>query len=115
MQIHAAHVFTPGEYRKIFLANYLCIGFVPGGNVTRCAAHCNNLEAEKQSRETKVNFSDSVLNKHVKFSFEIDSACKVLGGGSSSNQGEVRLWLLEGHLSHSGKMRNMEVEHHIAF
>ena len=21
-----------GEYRKIFLANYLCIGFVPGGN-----------------------------------------------------------------------------------
>ena len=22
----------PGEYRKIFLANYLCIGFVPGGN-----------------------------------------------------------------------------------
>ena len=21
----------PGEYRKIFLANYLCIGFVPGG------------------------------------------------------------------------------------
>ena len=23
----------PGEYRKIFLANYLCIGFVPGGNL----------------------------------------------------------------------------------
>ena len=23
----------PGEYRKIFLANYLCIGFVPGGIV----------------------------------------------------------------------------------
>ena len=22
-----------GEYRKVFLANYLCIGFVPGGNV----------------------------------------------------------------------------------
>ena len=22
----------PREYRKIFLANYLCIGFVPGGN-----------------------------------------------------------------------------------
>ena len=21
----------PREYRKIFLANYLCIGFVPGG------------------------------------------------------------------------------------
>ena len=21
----------PGEYRKIFLVNYLCIGFVPGG------------------------------------------------------------------------------------
>ena len=21
----------PGEYRKILLANYLCIGFVPGG------------------------------------------------------------------------------------
>ena len=23
----------PGEYRKICLANYLCIGFVPGGTV----------------------------------------------------------------------------------
>ena len=22
----------PREYRKIFLGNYLCIGFVPGGN-----------------------------------------------------------------------------------
>ena len=27
------HMYShPGEYRKIFLANYLCIGFVPGGN-----------------------------------------------------------------------------------
>ena len=26
------HMYShPGEYRKIFLANYLCIGFVPGG------------------------------------------------------------------------------------
>ena len=25
----------PGEYRKIFLANYLCIGFVPGGTLSR--------------------------------------------------------------------------------
>ena len=23
----------PGEYRKILLANYLCIGFVPGGTI----------------------------------------------------------------------------------
>ena len=27
------HMYShPGEYRKIFPANYLCIGFVPGGN-----------------------------------------------------------------------------------
>ena len=26
------HMYShPGEYRKIFLANYLCIGFVPRG------------------------------------------------------------------------------------
>ena len=25
----------PGEYRKTFLANYLCIGFAPGGTVRR--------------------------------------------------------------------------------
>ena len=26
------HMYShPGEYRKVFLANYLCIGFVPGG------------------------------------------------------------------------------------
>ena len=31
VRIHAAH---PREYRKIFLANYLCIGFVPGGIVS---------------------------------------------------------------------------------
>ena len=34
VRIHAAPVFALREYRKIFLANYLCIGFVPGGN--RC-------------------------------------------------------------------------------
>ena len=27
----------PCEYRKIFLANYLCIGFVPGGNQMRAS------------------------------------------------------------------------------
>ena len=27
----------PGEYRKILLANYLCIGFVPGGIFCSCA------------------------------------------------------------------------------
>ena len=33
-QIHAAHVFAPSrEYRKLFLSNYLCIGFVPGDSV----------------------------------------------------------------------------------
>ena len=34
-QMHAAHVFAPhpGEYRKMLLANYLCIGFVPGDSV----------------------------------------------------------------------------------
>ena len=30
------HMYShPGEYRKIFLANYLCIGFVPGGMLIR--------------------------------------------------------------------------------
>ena len=30
-----------GEYRKIFLANYLCIGFVPGGKqaCSNCGSH----------------------------------------------------------------------------
>ena len=27
----------PGEYRKILLANYLCIGFVPGDSVCSIA------------------------------------------------------------------------------
>ena len=31
-RIHAAHMYSQlREYRKIFLANHLCIGFVPGG------------------------------------------------------------------------------------
>ena len=29
------HMYShPGEYRKLFLVNYLCIGFVPGGSPT---------------------------------------------------------------------------------
>ena len=35
LRIHAAHVFAPGWIQEIFLANYLCIGFVPGGIVHR--------------------------------------------------------------------------------
>ena len=31
VRIHAAHVFAPARTQKIFLGNYLCIGFVPGG------------------------------------------------------------------------------------
>ena len=39
------HMYShPGEYRKIFLANYLCIGFVPGGNFPKSTY-------EEQSRE----------------------------------------------------------------
>ena len=30
----------PREYRKIFLANYLCIGFVPGGNFVSEGKQC---------------------------------------------------------------------------
>ena len=31
------HMYShPGEYRKVFLANYLCIGFVPGGKTCTC-------------------------------------------------------------------------------
>ena len=34
------HMYShPGEYRKIFLANHLCIGFVPGGRCRMLAAH----------------------------------------------------------------------------
>ena len=38
----------PGEYRKIFLANYLCIGFVPGGNSGKKRAH----KLKKNPRDT---------------------------------------------------------------
>ena len=31
MQIHVAPVFAPARIQKIFLANYLCIGFMPRG------------------------------------------------------------------------------------
>ena len=34
----------PGEYRKIFLANYLYIGFVPGGN--SCESACPSMKVE---------------------------------------------------------------------
>ena len=32
VQIHAAHVFTPGRIQENIPGDYLCIGFVPGGN-----------------------------------------------------------------------------------
>ena len=35
----------PREYRKIFLANYLCIGFVPGGNSLALDRTTANLSA----------------------------------------------------------------------
>ena len=43
------HMYShPGEYRKIFLPKYLCIGFVPGGSefpALRAILHCQK-EAE---------------------------------------------------------------------
>ena len=33
VQKHVAHVFARGRMQEIFLANYLCIGFAPGGIV----------------------------------------------------------------------------------
>ena len=41
--VYMSHLYShPREYRKIFLGNYLCIGFVPGGNpaVVNLMARC---------------------------------------------------------------------------
>ena len=32
-RIHVAPVFAPARIQEIFLGNYLCIGFVPGGTL----------------------------------------------------------------------------------
>ena len=49
------HMYShPGECRKIFLANYLCIGFVPGGTFYPQKQGIALLRARKPTKMTKM-------------------------------------------------------------
>ena len=49
----------PGEYRKILLANYLCIGFVPGDSVPLLKGPSKK-NRPKEGRRSLCNFTPAI-------------------------------------------------------
>ena len=60
-QIHAAHVYAPRRIQEILLANYLCIGFVPGDSVPQpLLKGPSKKKRPKEGRRSLCNFTPAI-------------------------------------------------------